>query len=414
MPQDFQKSIVRIHHKDGGIMGAGFFATARQVITCAHVISSCLGLEVIPQEATGITITLDFPLKVAGQMLTASIKSWNPGLDIAILEITEDLPAQVYFPPLFKSREITGHEFHVYGFPDGVETGRWSFGNILGAIGNNKVQIESKTAYTIRPGFSGSLVWDATDNKIIGIIAETDENVRETKTAYFLPVNSILESFPQLETVQPVDNRGMKYSCFISYPNEIGLQGQLVREFAEAIHNALSVEIGSMLDLPIYFDRDHINENRDLARALCESACFVMVLTPKYFSERMPLCTLEFKAMQELEASRRRTMERPGDLSFIIPIRPFSRDILPMNIIGQCQDYDFHEMIVSGNLRAHPQYGLLVRQLAEHIYKCYQLLESCDQDPCSECFEFRLPAIDQVRDLFQLASLKSFAKFPLR
>lgn len=373
-----------------------------------------MGLDDIPLEAPVGEIFLDFPRVELGRLLTSKVIGWNPGLDIAILEINIDLPQQVFVSNLSKYREIATHQFRVYGFPQGRDYGIWSFGKILGENARGYVQIELDTAYAVQQGFSGSLVWDAVIRQIVGIIIETDINAPETKTAYFLPVNSILEIFPYLETVHPQDDGGVKYACFISYPNDIGKQGQLVREFAEAIYDALSVELGGMIDLPIFFDREHITDNGDIAQALCESACFMMVFTPKYFSERRPLCTLEFKAMQELELSRLHTANYPGDLSFIIPVRPYSQDVLPMSVIGQRRDYDFHDMTVSGNLRAHPQYGPLVRKIAEHIYRCYLLLENCEEDPCCECSEFHLPDMDQVRDLFPVASPRRFSRFPTR
>lgn len=39
MLQDFERAVVRIYHRDGDVMCAGFLATAGQVVTCAHVIA---------------------------------------------------------------------------------------------------------------------------------------------------------------------------------------------------------------------------------------------------------------------------------------------------------------------------------------------------------------------------------------
>jgi trypsin-like peptidase len=415
MPHDFEKSIVRIHHQQGGIVGAGFLTIGRQVVTCAHVISNSFGFYDVPPEAPAGDIRLDFPLIPPAHFLIARVIAWQPDNDVALLQIIDDLPPQVHITSLFKFHDITAHEFHVYGFPEGRDYGLWSFGRILGPNARGYIQIESETSHTVRQGFSGSLVWDATRQQIVGIIIEADRNAKETQTAYFLPINAIIDSFPQLETTSQQEDNGIRYACFISYPNDMGIQGQLVREFAESINSALAVELGGLFDKPIFFDKEHMHENNDLARAMCESACFLMIFTPKYFNEKTPLCTLEYKAMQELESRRLGLIDNvPKNMSFIIPVRPYSRDILPMNVIGQRQDYDFHEMTLTGNLRAHQQYGPLVRQLAEHIFKCYQLLENCSEDSYSECSEFRLPALDQVRDLFRAASPKKFAKFPIR
>jgi hypothetical protein len=414
MSDDFTKSIVRIYCQQD-IVGAGFLTLDRQIVTCAHVISNSFGVSDIPVDAPVGDIRLDFPLVSPEKFLSARVVVWKPDRDIALLQIIDELPQMICLTPLRKFEDIAGHEYLVHGYPDGGDDGKWSRGMILGPNAKGYFQIESGTYYTVRQGFSGSLVWDVTLQMIAGIIVAADRNAKETKTAYFLSINEIIESFPQLETISPKENDGIQYSCFISYPNDIGVQGQLVREFAEAIFDALSVELGGLLDKPIFFDREHINGNDDIAKAMCKSACFLMIFTPKYFSERTPLCALEYKAMQDLESVRLRSISNvPSDMSFIIPVRPYSRDVLPMNVLGQRRDYDFHEMTLTGNLRSHPQYGLLVKQIAEYIFTCYRLIESCDEDLCDKCFEFRLPAMEQVRSLFQIASPRNFAKFPIR
>lgn len=415
MLNDFEKAIVRIYHQQGGIIGAGFLTVDRQIVTCAHVISSSFGLLDIPLEAPLEDIHLDFPLIRPAHALTARVTGWQPELDVALLQIREELPPQVYATSLFRFQEIADHEFHVYGFPEGRDYGLWSFGRILGPNAKGYIQMESETAHIVRQGFSGSLVWDATKRQIVGIITEADRNARETQTAYFLPVNAIIESFPHLGNTHGHEENQLQYACFMSYPNDVGIQGQLVREFAEAIYDALSVELGGLLDESIFFDREHIHGSNGIAQAICGSACFLMIFTPKYFNVRTPLCTLEYKAMLELEASRLRAISQvPQDISFIIPVRPYSRDVLPMNVIGNRRDYDFREMTLAGNLRSHPRYGPLIRELAEHIFKCYRLIKDNDELTQARCSEFRLPAVDQIRDLLESATSKRISRFPIR
>lgn len=416
MQHNFEKSIVRIFSQDNKILGAGFLTISKQIVTCAHVVSSSVGLDHIPVNTPTHTVYLDFPFADPNRIYSAKISGWHAENDLAILELeNEEPPYYANTSLLSKFRDISSHEFHVYGFPEGRDYGVWSFGKILGRNTRGVFQIESETTHVVRQGFSGSLVWDSTIQQIVGIIVETDSNVRETRTSFFLSVNSILECFPSLTSTPKSKELKIKYACFISYPNEIGVQGQLAREFAEAIYEALSVEIGGLFDRPIYFDKDHIRANSQIAEAICNSACLLMILTPKYFNEKSPLCAQEFKAMQNIESHRLGTIGiDAADFSFIIPVMPYSREVLPMNVVGQRKDYDFRDMVLSGNLRSHPLYGPQIRQLAEHIFRCSHLLENCEEDFFGQCAEYSLPNLEDVSELLNSTSPKKYLSFPNR
>jgi len=214
-----------------------------------------------------LMFSMDFPIASPESKLTAKVIGWssNPEVDIALLEINEELPENVQRILLHvPSRDIAGHSFEVCGFPDGIDYGIWSFGQILRTNAKGYIQIESNTAYHVQRGFSGSLVWDSTENSVVGMIIAADIAAAETKTAYFIPSQTIAETYPHLIPAPPT--KPFKYSCFISYPVEEGVQGQKVREVAEAIHEALSEEIGSMISKPIYGPefRDRIRSEKEL------------------------------------------------------------------------------------------------------------------------------------------------------
>ena len=91
------------------------------------------------------------------------------------------------------------------------------------------------------------------------------------------------------------------YSCFISYRHDYV---QIAEDFQDALENELSL----LINLPVYRDEERLQGgdfyNSRLAKALCRSACMVMIYTPRYFDARSTYCAREFRAMELLEEDR--------------------------------------------------------------------------------------------------------------
>src|SRR5215470_8875807 len=60
--ESLEASLVRIRTTDGRVVGAGFLAGQRHILTCAHVISKALGLSDHPLDPPQELVSLDFPL----------------------------------------------------------------------------------------------------------------------------------------------------------------------------------------------------------------------------------------------------------------------------------------------------------------------------------------------------------------
>ena len=93
----------------------------------------------------------------------------------------------------------------------------------------------------------------------------------------------------------------LKYSCFISYRSR---SVELARDFQESLDR----ELRHWTTLPIYRDEVRLDGgdfyNRELALALCQSACMVMIYTPTYFDLESTYCAREYRAMEILESTR--------------------------------------------------------------------------------------------------------------
>ena len=157
-----ENSIIRVVNSKGTAIGAGFLITDHHAITCAHVVATDLGLQsssiVAPQEQ----INFDFPLVAAGRVLGARVIAWHIEIDVAVLEITDNLPADVQTARLGQSPDLWQHAFRAFGFPKDFPNGVWTSGRILGREATGWYQIEDsrQTGYFIQPGFSGGAIWD--------------------------------------------------------------------------------------------------------------------------------------------------------------------------------------------------------------------------------------------------------------
>ena len=161
MPHQLEASIVRIMNAAGEAVGIGFGVAERRIITCAHVVSSALGYRKEPVEMPDDKVNLDFPFLAPGQAICTRVSCWIPSVeigdgDIAVLEVSTDLPGTARPARFVQTDNLWGHPFQVYGVPRGHQAGIWAAGRILGSIARNVLQVEGDGAakYFLQPGFN--------------------------------------------------------------------------------------------------------------------------------------------------------------------------------------------------------------------------------------------------------------------
>ena len=167
MSEPLASSIARIFKADKTtVVGAGFLAAARQVLTCAHVVARALNAPEDSLQAPRGKVWLDF-LAAAGQKMSAHVILWRPpeangGGDIAGLELDEDPPPGAQPARLLKADNLWQHDFATFGCPPGQDGGVHATGKLLGPQAYGWVQIEDWKAqgYRVHEGFSGAPVWD--------------------------------------------------------------------------------------------------------------------------------------------------------------------------------------------------------------------------------------------------------------
>ncbi len=169
----------------GKEVGAGFLVTARQVLTCAHVV----------RWSDRAEITVGFPGHPGLGRLTATVAvhgGWqggpaDPG-DLAVLELDREvsLTPAAFAPPGAEQ----GAELVAYGFPQGYDEGMLASYRALPGplISGEWVQLEALTAHgqPLAGGFSGAAV-TLPDGTVVGMVSAV-AGARDVRVGRMLPV----------------------------------------------------------------------------------------------------------------------------------------------------------------------------------------------------------------------------------
>jgi Trypsin-like peptidase domain len=156
-------AVVRLRDQHGRVVGAGFLAGEREVLTCAHVVIRALG-SAENSRPLGAEVRLDFPLVARNHVVAATVVAWHPPAadgegDVAGLELGDDPPAGARPARLLVADELWRHEFRTFGFPAGYDDGVWASGRLLARQAMQWVPMEDvkQTGYRVEPGVSGGL-----------------------------------------------------------------------------------------------------------------------------------------------------------------------------------------------------------------------------------------------------------------
>lgn len=184
----------------------------------------------------------------------------------------------------------------------------------------------------------------------------------------------------------------IRYGCFFSYAHG---RHELMRQFKASLVDALRCYLEPHFDDEdeLFVDTDQLGGGDDLdrkiARALCESACMVLIYTPKY--EAHAYTRREYAAMRLLEAERSAWYELPSRL--IIPvIMTRHPDKLPPQITDSFY-VDFSRFtMATGDLKSNTDFLPDIDKMVQRIAAHYQL-QKRHMPPGHDCNQFVLPAV---------------------
>jgi hypothetical protein len=200
-----EDSLVRIWTKNGGKpVGIGFLVDQQHLLTCAHVVTTALGLPLSAGRPTIDNLILcDFPLidSVKRKRFTGEVVGWEPYQstptyrgDLACLRLHGKLPHESKPAQLKVKASLWQERFRAFGVPNGHPHGVWAEGEILGREANGYFQVETtrRSGYPIQPGFSGGPVWADKLGSVVALLAlgETAPNIH---SAFAIPARILIE-----------------------------------------------------------------------------------------------------------------------------------------------------------------------------------------------------------------------------
>jgi hypothetical protein len=185
------------------------------------------------------------------------------------------------------------------------------------------------------------------------------------------------------------------HACFISYCHA---QGYLMKRFVDELKEQLKSELDTYFDDCVYIDEDRLQPgfkfNEALGKALCQSACMILIYVPKY--DEHSYCVRELRAMELLEARRKNLLagKLPKEFGMIIPIVLREGVGVPEKIKSKIHYSDFTRYTTATTtIRDNPQYADQIKDIAKYIHGVAVAFR--DLDPCQGCNEFLIPPLEE-------------------
>jgi hypothetical protein len=194
----------------------------------------------------------------------------------------------------------------------------------------------------------------------------------------------------------------VKYSCFISYPH--GSQGNFWESIMKQLKCELENRIGPLLDETIYMDNYElkigVNLDKELAKAICQSVCMIVVFTPLYESRSGKYGLREFLAMRRIEDKRMAILSQHGfntNHRMIIPIvvKGDPDEELPPEI-KKITHYDISKILLTGELNT-PEFRDKLFEIVQHIYKNSKNIKELEKKGVTQdCDSSELPTVEEA------------------
>lgn len=255
-----EKSIVAILSSDNHeTVGYGFIFGYNQIISCAHVVETALGLErgstKRPSQLRSYTVTVSFPYsKHSNKIFNVSVQKWSPvaDLDVATLMIDDDdIPEDVI------STKLVPFTAHNDGNLQGSVFGRsetndeiWVNVEFANSLPNGWIQVNELASggNRIAKGFSGSPIFSDGRGDIprgvLGIVVAVDTNPN-IRSARMIP-SDLLKNRVHTETQRGTIEWAIQ---FFRSTTLTALLNDLVKLETQGLADEECVEISQTLQL---------------------------------------------------------------------------------------------------------------------------------------------------------------------
>jgi|GEM_PF-417268 len=194
---NWDSHIVAVLNAKGEIVGTGFVANERLILTCAHVVKAAGAHK-------GETLKVAFRINRETIEVLIDPELWaSPETeDIAVLRLPGPLPVDVSPIRFGTTGGVGGHSFTTFGYPTVSELdGLPSSGEIVGKTTIRNIGVLSLRSQEVTPGFSGAPVWDNLTRRIVGMVVSitpSDAYKRLAATAFAITSEIIQATCPEL------------------------------------------------------------------------------------------------------------------------------------------------------------------------------------------------------------------------
>lgn len=187
-----------------------------------------------------------------------------------------------------------------------------------------------------------------------------------------------------------------KHACFISYAHG---KHDLVKSFINQLVKALNAYLDCYFDDCVYIDIERLKPGdlleKELPRAICGSACMIVVYFPRY--DQHTFCLREYYWMEILEKQRWKLLGKEDGQGMIIPIiLRGKKEDLPAQISNHRLFCDFSKFTTATeDITKNPEYVSKINEIAEYIHTLGQTFD--EVDPSSVCSSFAFPGEKDVK-----------------
>ncbi len=240
--------VVALLDPSGQIVGAGFVAAERLIVSCAHVV-------IAAGSGPGGTVRVRFHHGGEARDAWVDAVAWSPpqggGNDVAILRLDADLPEGVAPLALAPSERCAGHSFRSLGYPAiGGFVGLWAAGEILGSVDDvHDRRMLHLRSPEIAGGMSGGPVWDEVQRRVVGAVMATnhpDKSAKHRDTSFAIPSETLWQVSPELAVHkgQPESvHNPFRAGGRINAPERFFGRHRLVREIRAELGKRCSVSL---------------------------------------------------------------------------------------------------------------------------------------------------------------------------
>lgn len=291
MSEMLRASIVRVRRdSDQQVVGVGFLVDGgkKTILTCAHVVNAAIG-DTKNQFKPRSLITLDFPFIDTEQRFDARVTHFIPKKadntdDIAVLELLDVLPQGAKAVQLAAVDTYNGHEFSVYGFPQGFEeNGQYVEGKLQERLVNKRIQAvgTSNLGHFVEEGFSGSPVYDKELKAVVGMMMSIADE-REKRVAYICPPDVMAGLYPDLpykkieysakvpaSTSTPSGKWLQRVDIFISSPSDVAEEREAILRVIERLNRLSYIRSRYVLN-PLLYEKEVPPEAGDHAQMVVD------------------------------------------------------------------------------------------------------------------------------------------------